>query len=113
MTERKLPPVGEWVPHDGGPRPVPKGTMCNILTKGGTKTKYPCANWDWCITVAFCVTEYPDEEETRTGRFEAYVCSDGIPEFFLPGGTSLDLPRGTCTSTIVNGEVQEIRWRKD
>jgi hypothetical protein len=111
MTERKLPPVGEWVPHDGGPRPVPEGTMCNILLKSGTKTECPEADWSWQSgIVAFCVTKYPDEEETRTGRCKASLFHER-PEFWgenTPG----KLPVGAYTATIVNGEVQEIHWRK-
>jgi hypothetical protein len=114
MTERKLPPVGKWVPHDGGPRPVPEGTMCNILLGDGTKTEDPSASWLWPGgIVAFCVTEYPGEEETLTGRFEAHVYANGRPNFFLGGATTLDLPLGTCTTTIVNGKPKRIVWDAD
>jgi hypothetical protein len=115
MTERKLPPVGEWVPHDGGPCPVPSKSKVTVQWRKGAQGIWDAGflGREWSEVVAFCVTEYPDEEETRTGRFEAYVCSDGIPEFFLPVSIAPGLPIGTCTTTIVNGRTKRIVWDAD
>jgi hypothetical protein len=116
MTERKLPPVGEWVPHDGGPRPVPEGTRLHRLYPDGSgrTANLPAfaENLAWSEVVAFCVTEYPDEKETRTGTFKVRVYADGRPAFFHANCGDPDFPTGTCTTTTVNGEVQEIHWKK-
>jgi hypothetical protein len=113
MTERKLPPVGEWVRYDGGPRPVPAGTMCNVLLQNGKKTELPRADWEWPGgIVAFCVTEYPDEEETRTGECWAYQYKNGSLSLF---GTDVEegCVKGTCTTTTVNGKPKRIVWDAD
>jgi hypothetical protein len=113
MTERKLPPVGEWVPHDGGPRPVPEGTMCKILLSDGTKTKHADADWCWPGgIVAFCVTEYPDEEETRTGECWAYHYKSCAPSF-AETEVGERCVKGTYIATIVNGKPKRIVWDAD
>jgi hypothetical protein len=111
MTERKYD-LNRWHPHDGGPCPVMKKTKVRMFYYDGC-IRGPSIARDvaWSNVVAFCVTEYPDEEETRTGRCKASLFHER-PEFWgenTPG----KLPVGTYTATIVNGEVQEIHWRKD
>jgi hypothetical protein len=112
MTERKYL-IGKWYPHDGGPRPVPEGTMCNILMSDGAKSEIPCANWGWPGgIVAFCVTEYPDEEETRTGECWAYhykSCAPTLAEIAV----GEHCVKGTYTATLVNGRTKRIVWDAD
>jgi hypothetical protein len=111
MTERKYE-IGRWYPHDGGECPVPEETQVRMLFRSGLNRRDLVAkHWDWSMAVAFCVTEYPDEEETRTGRCWANV-GDSIPMFSRAMPPPLSA-FGTYTATLVNGEVQEIHWRKD
>jgi hypothetical protein len=112
MTEREYL-IGQWYPHDGGPRPVPEGTMCNFLTKGGLKTQSPSANWDWYNIVAFCVTEYPDEEETRTHRCHVEKLQPMTFPRFVNNVGDVGSDEGFCTVTIVNGKPKRIVWDAD
>jgi hypothetical protein len=115
MSERKLPPVGKWVPHDGGPCPVPEESKVVVMwsagEKGDWRAKYFCDHWS--KVVAFCVTEYPDEEETRTGTFKVGVYRNGKPAFFDADYADPDFPTGACTTTTVNGKLRRIVWEAD
>jgi hypothetical protein len=111
--ERELPPVGKWMPHDGGPRPVPKGTKCNVFLESGKRSEYPSEYWDWQDgIVAFCVTEYPDEEETRTGECWAYHYRYTTPTL-VENEVGERCVKGTYTATIVNGKPKRIVWEAD
>jgi hypothetical protein len=110
MTERKYQ-TGIWYPHDGGPCPVPGKSRVRIMGNSGHKTKDGAAViWDWPDVIAFCVTEYPDEEETQTGTCNAFLSYFGYP--FLSGHREKDTT-GTYTLTTVNGKPKRIVWEAD
>jgi hypothetical protein len=89
----------------GGPRPVPKGTKCNVFLESGKRSEYPSEYWDWQDgIVAFCVTKYPDEEETRTGTCWTTFAGHNV------GG---DCVEGTYIATLVNGKPKRIVWEAD
>jgi hypothetical protein len=112
MSEREYE-IGRWYPHDGGERPVPEGTMCNVLLRRGEKSDTPSADWCWPGgIVAFCVTEYPDEEETRTGECWAYHYRYMAPTL-VETEVGERCVKGTYTATIVNGKPKRIVWEAD
>jgi hypothetical protein len=56
------------------------------------------------------MTEHKHEEETRTGKVRAFVGHYGGPYFTVEFEHNSKL--GAYTATLINGEVQEIHWRK-
>jgi hypothetical protein len=111
MTERKYY-LNRWYPHGGGPCPVPRKAKATILAKHGSKFDVVAEDCHWPNIVAFCVTEYPDEEETRTGECWAYHYKSSAPTL-VEVAVGERCVRGTYTATIVNGKPKRIVWDAD
>jgi hypothetical protein len=115
MSERKYA-IGRWYPHDGGPCPVPEESKVVVMWIAGEKGDWRAKDIRdaWPHVVAFCVTEYPDEEETRTGKIDARWHEGGypvLPTSFASG--AYGTVTGTFTTTIVNGKPKRIVWEAD
>jgi hypothetical protein len=114
MTERKYE-IGLWYPHDGGPCPVPKKSKVVAMWSTGVKGDWRADDIDhnWPSVVAFCVTDYPDEEETRTGTCWASPTLK-TPIFWRTSPSYINgLVKGTYTVTLVNGKPKRIVWDAD
>jgi hypothetical protein len=113
MSERKYA-IGRWYPHDGGPCPVPEESKVVVMWIAGEKGDWraKALRDDWSRVVAFCVTEYPDEEETRTGECWAYHYRYTTPTL-VETEVGERCVKGTYTATIVNGKPKRIVWEAD
>jgi hypothetical protein len=113
MSERKYA-IGRWYPHDGGPCPVPEESKVVVMWIAGEKGDWRAKDIRdaWPHVVAFCVTEYPDEEETRTGECWAYHYRYTTPTL-VENEVGERCVKGTYTATIVNGKPKRIVWEAD
>jgi hypothetical protein len=115
MTERKYE-IGRWYAHDGGSCPVPNGSCVDLVWRvGGLDQNHRAGRTlhDWLKVVAFCVTEYPEEEETRTGTCWVENYKTLAPAFWDKEGTSSEAVLGTYTVTTINGKPKRIVWDAD
>jgi len=117
MTERKYE-IGRWYPWNGGECPVPANTKGYVLRRYDGYNLRDIfigqllrATWNDFV-VAFCVTEYPPEEKTRTGKCRAY-CFDHSAPGFVDYHDSPNTNPGTYTVTTVDGRPTKIVWEVD
>ena len=113
MTDRKYE-LDRWYPRVGGLCPVPEMTTVDVMWKNGAKGARIAKDirHDWENVVAFCVTEYPPQEETRTGKCWAYANDRLAPALFM-NNLGLSSIRGTYTVTTVDGKLTRILWEAD
>jgi hypothetical protein len=115
MTKREYK-IDEWVAHDRGPCPVPEKSEVCVLWRNGIQGNHTAASLgdDWHYVVAFCVTEYPDEEEVWTYRcYVEKLSRSFFPKFVNIASNNIGSKEGLCTVTIVNGWPKRIVWEAD
>ena len=115
--------IGRWYPHDGGPCPVPENAIveyvwhyedvnqCGVLRRiAGDDGSGGAPSWDSILK--FRVTEYPPQEETRTGTCWAKLWKEGRPSLY-DVSTFLGAVHGTYTVTTIDGKPTRIVWEAD
>lgn len=109
--------IGVWNGWKGGECPVPPDTKGHYKTVRGNEVVHVfIGNITQSIwrneIVAFCVTDYPPEKKTSTGRCWAMAYDDKEPalsEVSFNENAAL----GTYKVTTVNGKPTKIVWEAD